>query len=657
MFNSAVLDVAIGLAFIFLLTSLLVTAAVEALAGILKWRSQHLWDGLSHLLQSQEARNELYRHPLIKGLTKTTASAGDDWAEGRNGPSYIPSRTFALALIDILRKPHEFVNDVELRLQRAVADATRDPAAALAAIADIVKKATDSDMPEQLKADIVAVGERVLTRVDSGTVAGLKAQVARLIELVPETDRAMLAQKVSDWLDRDADAAMTYVDLRFKLKAAIDSIPFKGSTSPSEQLRAALDDVLKRFEHGKPEDVARVIEEFSRDAVKRWLEAAQPSLQATVGALTPLAYDAAGNIDLFRENVEIWFNDGMDRVSGWYKRHTSFYQAVIAFVLAIVMNIDALQITRTLWREPTLRQSLVASAEGFARNPPSSVASPQTPPAPSPSPGGAAAPAPPAEAPNPPGSETVGTGMRVRLTAVRLLPEGMARGTITLSEPSAGGTLTVRRLSTPNDVQGNNLFVGTTTGDVSKGEIQLDPGKATEVEFFIKAGPVTKPSLERLLVAHGKETIEPQILVVPANDNNFAALQAQIGSLGLPIGWACPDDAAVGGADLAATVGGPAWCTMPPGFSGRRWLSLSWLGANAGELLVMLVSMVIGWGITAAATSLGAPFWFDMLKRVVSVRSSGKAPEERPLSPKTVSQPREPGQRPREADLVNALQR
>ncbi|MBK7407801.1 MAG: hypothetical protein IPJ40_06805 [Saprospirales bacterium] len=32
-----------------------------------------------------------------------------------------------------------------------------------------------------------------------------------------------------------------------------------------------------------------------------------------------------------------------------------------------------------------------------------------------------------------------------------------------------------------------------------------------------------------------------------------------------------------------------------------------------------------GWLVTAIAISLGAPFWFDMLRKMVNIRSSGKA--------------------------------
>ena len=75
MFNSPTLDVAIGLAMIFLLLSLLVSAVCEMLSGFFKWRAANLWDGIEQLLQSKDARNALYNHPLIRGLAPTGTSA------------------------------------------------------------------------------------------------------------------------------------------------------------------------------------------------------------------------------------------------------------------------------------------------------------------------------------------------------------------------------------------------------------------------------------------------------------------------------------------------------------------------------------------------------------------------------------------------------
>ena len=45
-------------------------------------------------------------------------------------------------------------------------------------------------------------------------------------------------------------------------------------------------------------------------------EDAKGSFQGTAEALSPLLHDAADDVERFRENIEIWFNDGMDRVSG-----------------------------------------------------------------------------------------------------------------------------------------------------------------------------------------------------------------------------------------------------------------------------------------------------------------------------------------------------
>lgn len=39
---------------------------------------------------------------------------------------------------------------------------------------------------------------------------------------------------------------------------------------------------------------------------------------------------------------------------------------------------------------------------------------------------------------------------------------------------------------------------------------------------------------------------------------------------------------------------------------------------------------ILGWIMTALAISLGAPFWFDLLKKIVNVRSSGSVPQTAP---------------------------
>ena len=135
MFNSSVIDVAIGLVFIFLLLSLICSAAHELIEMFLKQRAANLEEGIRELAgkNSQEFVSRLYDHGLINSLYKGTyapAARGffkrvkQRYRKGPDLPSYIPSRNFALALMDLNKKAPEIlpknVNDA-LRSFEAVA--------------------------------------------------------------------------------------------------------------------------------------------------------------------------------------------------------------------------------------------------------------------------------------------------------------------------------------------------------------------------------------------------------------------------------------------------------------------------------------------------------------------------------------------------------
>jgi hypothetical protein len=42
---------------------------------------------------------------------------------------------------------------------------------------------------------------------------------------------------------------------------------------------------------------------------------------------------------------------------------------------------------------------------------------------------------------------------------------------------------------------------------------------------------------------------------------------------------------------------------------------------------------ILGWLISIAAISLGAPFWFDTLNKFINIRSAGKSPDEAAKKP------------------------
>jgi hypothetical protein len=76
-------------------------------------------------------------------------------------------------------------------------------------------------------------------------------------------------------------------------------------------------------------------------------------------------YDRAnGRADIMQAELANWFNNGMDRVSGAYKRRTQLTCFIIALILAVTLNVDAIHLFTTLWRHPALVAALPANVSG-----------------------------------------------------------------------------------------------------------------------------------------------------------------------------------------------------------------------------------------------------------------------------------------------------
>lgn len=102
MFGSEILDVAIGLILVFLLLSLICSSVREAIETVLKDRASGLERGIREMFGDRDRLDlvpKFYRHPLINGLFR------GEYKPGKTGnlPSYIPPRTFALAVMDLVK--------------------------------------------------------------------------------------------------------------------------------------------------------------------------------------------------------------------------------------------------------------------------------------------------------------------------------------------------------------------------------------------------------------------------------------------------------------------------------------------------------------------------------------------------------------------------
>jgi len=90
-------------------------------------------------------------------------------------------------------------------------------------------------------------------------------------------------------------------------------------------------------------------------------------------ALLAIYNEADGDVNTFRREAEKWYDDAMDRVSGWYKRHIQAVIWVIAVLVAVLLNVDTVQIATTLWKDPTARAAVVAQADKTVAKGPKSV--------------------------------------------------------------------------------------------------------------------------------------------------------------------------------------------------------------------------------------------------------------------------------------------
>ncbi|MBN4003166.1 hypothetical protein [Nostoc sp. LPT] len=131
-----VVDITLGLVFIYLILSLLASEIQELITTLLQWRAKHLRTSIELLLSggSESEKSDiinaiqlvqkLYNDPLINTLNQQakgkvekhfqelTKNPDKLVLEKQSGPSYLPSETFATTLLDTLKIP-QLINHVK----------------------------------------------------------------------------------------------------------------------------------------------------------------------------------------------------------------------------------------------------------------------------------------------------------------------------------------------------------------------------------------------------------------------------------------------------------------------------------------------------------------------------------------------------------------
>jgi hypothetical protein len=332
----AIVEVAIGLIFVWIVLSLATIQIQEWINVSLDKRARDMEDSIHELLANPNLKAQFYDHPIIRGLTskkRKEPSRIPAWfyrypilrgftKEIRKLPSYIPSQQFSLALFEITMTAGTESSLIQQGLLKIRDDLEYD------------KKMT----PQQaviMELNLLIDFARSAASTEAGTAF---------------TKRTLAALKT-----RVEEFSLKYPDLGPFIEAALDE---------ANKRKDEIDDLLKDKDAPIGSDAFTNL----RRGVAA-LSVISPEINQTLNALLANIEEYVGEkeskLAKARQNVEKWFDDSMDRVSGVYKRYSQWLALVIGFLIALALNVDSVDLTLYLWREPTVRQALAENAASF----------------------------------------------------------------------------------------------------------------------------------------------------------------------------------------------------------------------------------------------------------------------------------------------------
>jgi hypothetical protein len=542
-----ILDVAIGLLFVYLLFSLVVTAARELCAAFTNssWdkRARLLKQGIGEMFGDQNVTNgfseKFFAHPLIKALSPNKENAQ---------PNYIPREIFVSTVLDLIAKPDPAAPRSSAQIFAGVfgPDKSNLIAGAKNALDDLAKKYPNN-------ANITACFKALASATDYSAQRGNFP-----------TALGSLTTQIAFEI-RNADAALT---------AARDNAAAHPNQTTADALRdaQAAHDVCMRALSAHQKQI-ETVEYLLRQFDSVLPVSAIPLDDGLRTTLLALYEDSGRDIEEFKKHLGAWFDRSMERVTGWYKKYTQRFILALGLVLAVAWNVDSLHIIDALSTDSALREQIVKSATEYVNA--------------SPSLGKKAvdAEAHAKRAREDAEKESDLTKKTNALTAAAVLENEAKAARTAWNAEIAKAT---------NDLGNIEKIENQATNDVNKAKqaASNDPGNAVlasnlkEAETkAIKPVGDANAAREKLkkLISTGSAEVTTQLKNAVREMNGF----------GLPIGW-----------------------------QKGEW-EKKWRDFPSG------LSAILGWILTALAASLGAPFWFDMLNKIVTIRAGGRAPEEK----------------------------
>ncbi len=327
MYLQEILEVAIGLIFMWLVLSIAAMTMQEWVGNLFNMRARDLEKAIRTMLFSNSLAKQIYSHPLIASLYNSSRNP----KRKVRLPSYLPPAKFAAALFDIVTeegKEASPLDKISEKVDAALASSIEDT--------NQLKLALDDWQA------ILETGRHIAASgLGEPAVDTLKVQVQAFGKKYPEVQEA---------LDENMPHAYAFYEDFFEEE--------RNSTPAGTEV----DSSMRQFRLGLKmlgETNARL-----RNTLTVLLRSAQTK-------------NAEGEEAVARaqSQIEKWFNDAMDRLSGEYKRKAQFLAFAIGLFFAVLLNVDSVNLATTLWREPTLRQAIIAQVNNYTAPGPNVVAS------------------------------------------------------------------------------------------------------------------------------------------------------------------------------------------------------------------------------------------------------------------------------------------
>lgn len=311
-----IIEVAIGLIFVYSLLSIIATTLNTIIGYLFKTRARHLKRGLETLLTDPDVRSAFMRHPLIN-LMRDQPMQRSRWEEA-----------------------FRFVTNL-VRF--------RQPQTAM------------------MSAQMVAQETATLTRVDwidpemfARVITDILAEKAALTLYAPLSDAVQVTLTGAE-RDRMTHLVELLQAGAYTLEEFQREIFKLGDPSHRAELQAAFEqvDIRRRALNLTPNEGSRVI-----PILEGLRQVHDESFRKAIRVLV----SSARSLEEAQAQLETWFDQRMDQLSEMYKRRITMFSLLIGIFLSIILNADTLQIARALFDDPALRAALVAAANQAVEN-------------------------------------------------------------------------------------------------------------------------------------------------------------------------------------------------------------------------------------------------------------------------------------------------